>query len=242
MNTDDPRLEDVISAFMEAGLARIHTSIPAVVVTYDPVTQRATVQPVIRARVVDQVTGFERPTLAPPPPIPNLPVVWPSGGAGVWSFTGPLVPGDPVTLVVAERSTDEWRTGGAPDNAALDARRWHLADAVVLPGGRTLSPQPATGPLPATAVGVGPVLAGTPATPVALGSSLAVDAALKGTLFEVDMSAFLTAFNVFITACSTATTAAQIAAAAATFLPSAVTFASTVSSGVHQSTIVKVSP
>lgn len=182
----DPTLADVIREHLRAGLATVHTSLPAVVVAYDPALQRATVQPTIRARVDDPTLGVERPTLAPPPPLPNLPVVWPSGAAGTWALTGPLSPGDPVTVVVQERSTDEWRHTGvtAPVGAPVDARRWDLTDAVVVPGGRVFVPGPA-GPLPATAYDpAAVVLSGAT---VKLGSSSATDAVALATLVLAEL-------------------------------------------------------
>ena len=151
--TQDPQLEDVLAEWMRAGIARVHTAFPATVVVYNPALQSATVQPVLRSRIDDPLLDAERPDIAPPPPIPNVPIVWPSGAAAAWSIHGPLLPGDPVLVVIAERETDVWRTTGAPDVAPLDARRFDLSDAFALPGGRHFNPTiPTSGPLPVEAV------------------------------------------------------------------------------------------
>lgn len=240
--SDAPEWEDIIREAIRAGLGGVHVSLPAVVVAYNPALQQATVKPIVHERFKDVRTGLEIPNPAPPLPIPNLPVVWPSGMGGTVGLTHGLAPGDPVTLLVGDRSTDEWRATGAPDVLPLDGRRFDLSDAVVIPGGRAFVPGP-TGPLPPTAYDAAgaPVLSGTPATPVKLGSSLAVDGALKGTLFEANLATFLAGLTTFLTACSTATSAPQVAAAAVTFLPVAQGFAAQVSSTIHQSTTVKVS-
>ena len=54
---DEPELEDVIREFVIAGTATMHAALPAVVVAYDPVTQRASCKPVVRRRVPNPVTG-----------------------------------------------------------------------------------------------------------------------------------------------------------------------------------------
>jgi hypothetical protein len=147
LGTDEPTWSNIIAEHVRAGCAKIHTSFPAVVVTYNQSAQSATIQPVLRARVDDPLLDRERPELTPPPPIANVPVVWPSGGgpASAWSLHGPLLPGDPVTVLIAERSTDEWRALGVTDNVPLDARRFDVSDAVCFPGGRSFAAGP-TGP------------------------------------------------------------------------------------------------
>jgi hypothetical protein len=193
--TDAPPWADVIAEAVRAGCAKVHTSFPATVVAYDPTTQKATVQPALRSRIDDPLLDRERPELTPPPPINNVPVVWPSGGgvASPWSLHGPLAPGDPVTVLVAERSTDEWRTLGAVDNTPLDARRFDLSDAVAIPGGRSFNPSAPTGPLGVGAVDpVAAVLAGTL---VKLGGSTAIEALVTGTTFIADLLVFVIALK-----------------------------------------------
>lgn len=233
--TSDPPLQDVIASWVAAGLGDVHTALPAVIVTYNQVLQSATVQPVIRQRVDDPVLDIQRPDLTPIPPISNVPIVWPSGAT--WSDTAPLVPGDPVTLLFVERSTDEWRSTGLVDNIPQDARRFDISDAVAIPGGRSLNPASGTtSPLGATKVDpVARVIGTSVPGGIKLGSNVAIDAALKGTLFEADLLTYMVAMEIFITATSVAVTAPAIAAAALTFLPSVTAFKLTTSSGAHRS-------
>lgn len=191
--TQEPSWSDVFKEYVKAGTAAMHTSMPAVVVTYNQVLQTATVQPVIRQRVDDVALDIERPDITPIPPLSNVPVVWPSGLT--WAITGPLVPGDPVTLVFSERSTDEWRAGGITDNIAQDARRFDLADAVAIPGGRSvlgvLAPTAPKGPTTVDPVAV--VISTSVPAGIKLGGNTATDFALKGTAFEIDLAIFLAA-------------------------------------------------
>lgn len=211
---DTPALEDVIREFVRAGCAKVHTTIPGTVVAYDPILQRATVQLSIRQRRADPLLDIERPALLPTPPIPNVPVVWPSGSqvVGGWSIHGPLVTGDPVTVVFAERSTDEWRTTGAPDNVPLHARRHAYTDAIAIPGGRAFNPAVVpTAPLSVDAAQLAAVVisVGLPTT-LKLGGGLAVDAVIKGTTFIAATSTWVTATKAFADAVSTGSPPADL--------------------------------
>lgn len=232
-----PTLADVIREAMRAGLAEVHVALPAVVVSYDPALQRATVQPVIRGRVRDPETGREGPADRAPAAIPNLPVVWPAGHGGDVSLTMGLDKGDPVTLVVQERSTDEWRATGRTDNAPLDGRRFDLSDAVVFAGGQSFAK-----PLPpsAWAQDGGAVLAGTPSKPVRLGGSGAEERAIQGDAFMDDYGSLLGAFEEFLVTTSTATAAPQIAAAAEAFLLELTPFRTRIINRAHLTDRVKV--
>lgn len=195
MTTQAPSDIDVIKAFVRAGIAQIHVSLPATVIVYDPVTQKATVQPAIRPRVDDPLTGTERPTLEPTAPIPNVPVKWESSSVAAQTFG--LFPGDPVTLLVQERSTDEWRTTGFPDNAPLDSRRFNLSDAVALPGGRSFNPAAGlTSPLlvgtQVDVLGAHVIYSSIPVAGVKLGSAAAVNSACLGEVLTTFLLAFTT--------------------------------------------------
>jgi len=239
--TQEPTLEDVIREFVRVGLAKVHTSFPATIVTYNPALQTATIQPALHARIDDVLLDMERPDVVPPPVLSNVPVVWPSGGGAgpAWSLHGPLTPGDPVTVVVAERSTDEWRTIGAPTNIPLDARRFDLSDAVCYPGGRSASPaNPLTAPLGVGAVDAAAVVLAGLFVKLGAGPT-AIHALLHGDTFETDLATWLTAFDLLITALAApgapAVWAPGVQAAAVTFQGAQATFKGTVSSGIHRS-------
>ena len=190
-----PRWEDVIAAAVEAGIARIHTTIPAVVVSYDSTTQKAAVRPSVRSRVHNPVTGVLEPSQTQPPVIPNVPVVWTSGQGRGKAITHPLIPGDPVTVLFTERSIDELKATGNFDNTPQDARRFAYSDAVAFVGGpRGFNPSGQNKPLPSAAVDASAmVIYSSSSAGVKLGSSSAIDAVLKGTTFNTALIAFLDA-------------------------------------------------
>lgn len=149
-----PTLAEVIRGAIESRLLDVHTSIPGKVVTYDPTTQTADVQPTVR-RALSLEDGVEHEDL---PIIPNVPVGWMRGGG--FGFQFPLVPGDHVWLVFSEAATGAWRESGdlsdpvdharhdlsypialpvcAPDSGALPAALGALVSLLSVPAGGTL--------------------------------------------------------------------------------------------------------
>jgi hypothetical protein len=238
--TQEPSLEDVLREWMRAGIAKLHTAFPATVVTYNPALQSATVQPVIRSRIDDVLLDLERVDAVPPPPIPNVPIMWPSGAAAAWSIHGPLLPGDPVLVVVAERETDVWRTTGAPDVVPLDARRFDLSDAFAIPGGRHFNPAiPTSGPLPVEAVD--PVAVVIRGVLVKLGSGpAAIHQVLHGETFEADLLTWLSALDTLLAVMATpgapAAWVPAVVAATATFQGAQAAFKATLA-GLHRSLV-----
>lgn len=117
---------------------QIRTALPGLVDSFDPVTQTATVRTSIATWRIDPDT--DEPVAYFPEATTNAPVLYPGGGG--WSLRFPIEAGDRCTLLVAERSIDEWMaTGGrvAPQDLG---RRFDLTDAIVIPGLR-----PAADPL-----------------------------------------------------------------------------------------------
>lgn len=137
--SDTPDLLAVLRTALAAGLGGVRVSIPAIVVSYSKATQTITAQVTIRSRYFDASRNDGKGDFVTylPPPIAGIPVAFPSGG-GV-SFTWPLLPGDPVVLLVADRSIAEWKNSGANDNTPTEPRRFDLSDAIALPG----TPSPA---------------------------------------------------------------------------------------------------
>jgi hypothetical protein len=163
-NNDRPSIEGLLKAAIDAKLGAIHTCMPAIVLDYDESTQTATVQPVLRSRRLDPATGAVITTL--PQAIPGVPVAFDNGEG--WSFTGPIARGDWMTLVVAERSIDEWMETGNADITPADVRRFDWSDAIAFPRGR-----PRSQALPVEAWAAGAVVLRS--EDIRLGSSLAVN-------------------------------------------------------------------
>ena len=126
-----PSLEEVISQAIEDHLLDVHTSIPAIIESYDAAKQRASVKIALKRKYIE---GDEE-VLTERPIIPDVPVLFPKGSN--FSLTFPLKKGDDVHLIFSERSTEKWRNeSGVVD--PKDARKFSLSDAFILPAsGRT---------------------------------------------------------------------------------------------------------
>lgn len=126
-----PSLSEVIKSHIRYDMADVHTCIPGRVVTYDPVTQRADVQPLIKKEYRDGV-------VLSPAVIYGAPVVFPTAGTGILSM--PVVTGDTVLLLFSERSIDLWvnsladGNGKAQEVQPQDNRKHSLSDAICLVG------------------------------------------------------------------------------------------------------------
>jgi hypothetical protein len=120
---------DIVDMVIKRAVGRVRTAIPGKVLAYDAATQTATVQPSVRVWRVDEE---EELTATLPTSVSNCPVLFPAGG-GV-SITWPLVEGDVVTLLVADRSIDEWMATAGSDVEPRSVRRFAAADTLVLPG------------------------------------------------------------------------------------------------------------
>ncbi|RAL23047.1 hypothetical protein DL240_09175 [Lujinxingia litoralis] len=131
MSERHPELIDVLQQVVRSELARVHTSLPGVIESYDATTQTAEVRIPIRFSRRDPDTGERVPY--EPPPLPNVPIAWPAGGGGAYSDTWPLQRGDEVWLSFAERSVDEWLLTEGELVTPADVRRFSLSDAVATP-------------------------------------------------------------------------------------------------------------
>lgn len=134
MTAQSPSVIDALTAVQDDLALRMRTVVPAVVVSYDPATQSAAIQPAPKERT----PGGEFRALAQ---IPNAPVVFPSGGG--WSISWSLVADNEVLLLCSDRGLDRWRSTGSP-YAPEDGRKHHLSAAFVWPGAGP-APDPITG-------------------------------------------------------------------------------------------------
>lgn len=134
-------LARLIKKGIDARLRDVHTSFPARVLRYDAALKQVDVQPEVMVEVTDE-SGAR--VLERLPVIVNVPLLFPS--AGDYSVTFPVASGDEgevVLIVVSEVSLDAWLTrGGEVD--PQDRRRFHLTDAVAIPGLRPFSRPRAT--------------------------------------------------------------------------------------------------
>jgi len=136
--TRTPDLATVIKAAIERRLEDVFVCLPGRIVLYDPATQMAQVQPLIKYPAPGQGTYLL-------PIIINVPVLFPRSSICYFSF--PLLPGDLVTLIFADKSLDKFLQLGMEVDPE-DNRIHYLNDAYAFPGG-----YPFTLPIPDINVG-----------------------------------------------------------------------------------------
>lgn len=129
---ETPDLLDVLDLFGENLLNNLHTALPGRVESYDPATQRADVQPLIRRRIPKAGTDRREWVYEDLPLIPSVRVIHPRGGGAFVHL--PIATGDTVLLVFCETGIGHWEAGNGDMSDAGDERRHHLAHAVAIPG------------------------------------------------------------------------------------------------------------
>jgi Phage protein Gp138 N-terminal domain len=120
--------DTLVQAAVEKLRRELNTSTPAIVRSFDPATQTAVVVPVVRRLFVGADAFMDLPDLL------DVPVGWPQGGG--FALTVPLVPGDEVEVVFAQRCIDAWFARGGVNEPA-ETRFHDLSDAVVVAGLRS---------------------------------------------------------------------------------------------------------
>jgi hypothetical protein len=172
---DRAPLAEVLQEALDARAAEIRTALPAVVVSYDRVVQRANVRPAVWPQ------GEEQPILE------NVRCVFPRGGGGYLHFQ--VAAGEAGILIACEADIQAWlRTGEV--GPAPDVARHHLQNAIFLPGiavdGSELSPAPPVS---------GVVLEG--AGDLRLGTGAATEPPLGGNLMVTAVTNLAQAVNVW---------------------------------------------
>lgn len=92
-------LSDVLSIALRQHQVNVHTALPGLVQSFNPITQTAEIQCTIM-RFIESV-GY-----MPIPMLVDCPVFFPSGGG--FAFTFPIAQGDECLVIFAERSIDRW--------------------------------------------------------------------------------------------------------------------------------------
>lgn len=110
---------DIFRESVNAMLCNVHTSLPGIVKSYDPNTNKATIQPALNK-------AFTSGTM-PMPILENVPIIFPK------NITFPIENGDYVLLIFAERSLDLWLSVGG-QVTPTDPRKFDLSDAIAIPG------------------------------------------------------------------------------------------------------------
>lgn len=118
-------IKSIIKGWMDTRASNIHTSMPGKVVSYNPSTNRASVQP-------NGAYKSEDGRNIPYPIIHNVPIQFPMGQGGTAGITFPINAGDGCLLVFSETQNDDFLGGNKGDSP--DNRRHSLNDAIAIPG------------------------------------------------------------------------------------------------------------
>lgn len=126
-NDDIESIED----HLDGRQSQIHTTMPGTIVSYNPTTMTAVVQPALQV-IHTQIDGTRQPTTITT--ISDVPVMFPGGGSHLLTF--PVTAGDDCLIVFAERSIDNWFAHGGTQQPS-DWRMHDINDAFVLVGTRS---------------------------------------------------------------------------------------------------------
>jgi hypothetical protein len=117
-------LEEAHAAQIEGRLKDLHTCLPGIIVSFDPATQTASVQPAIK-RIFTERGAVNLPVCV------DVPVAFPGGG-DFW-LTFPVKAGDECILLFSERAIDFWHANGGTQLPA-EYRMHDLSDGIAQVG------------------------------------------------------------------------------------------------------------
>ncbi len=173
---------ELIDLGAEEALKRCFTALTGKVVSYDPATRTAMIQPLTQ-RAIEREDGSL--ALEDLPQLPDVPVIFPM--AGPFSITFPIEPGTTGLVLVLSDSDHQWRTSGASlPSEPGDLRRFHLSCARFLPG---YAPDDVANPAASTAALV------VKGTDVRLGDETASDFVALASLIDSNLAAIATSIG-----------------------------------------------
>lgn len=215
MSARSPSFPEVLERVVSRRLSDVHTAMPGAVESFDAAKQTANIKLQLKARRTTERGDIVDEAL---PVAVNVPIVFP--GAGDFRLVFPLKAGDGVLVIFAEASIDRWQALGG-EQPTIDERRFHLADAIAVPG---LLPDvvswsglPADGMSIGHDSGPGIVLRATQVELGAREGTPATERVVLGDAYRTIEDAAIDASVTQLTASSTAVTAA--AAALTTAIP-----------------------
>lgn len=120
--------EETLRAAMRGMRAGLWTALPAYVVSYDPASVTAVLQPTIKGVLQKPDGSYEAVNL---PLLPDVPVVFPRGGGATLTF--PVSAGDECLVVFSSRCIDAWwQSGGI--QLPMEPRMHDLSDGFAILG------------------------------------------------------------------------------------------------------------
>ena len=126
-NPEDKTLAAVLQKAIESQLYDVHVTLPCKIVSYNVITQNASIQPLLKRK-------YKTGRTVNLPQIQDVPVQWPSGNSGKSYIHIPLIVGDLGVAIFSERSLDLWLAGVGVAVSPEDTRHHHIADAIFIPG------------------------------------------------------------------------------------------------------------
>lgn len=126
--TVTPSIMEILGRSMDSRLAQVNTSCPGRVTEYNPLTRRASVQPLVPKSRRNEEGEREVEQL---PIVNEVPIMFPGSGGARFRF--PIHVGDIVLILFAQGSLDLWKVKGDESDTG-DDRKHAISDAVAIPG------------------------------------------------------------------------------------------------------------
>jgi len=124
--TETKVMADVVRDIIEQRLVDIRVSTPGKIIKYNRSKRKAEIQPLLKKKY----KGKEPLLLSP---IPDVPVIMPTGCNGKATIDIPLKKGDTGDIIFSDRSLDLWLVQGG-EVAPEDPRKFDITDAKFYPG------------------------------------------------------------------------------------------------------------
>ena len=102
---DTPTMTAVIEKIINKCLLDLHTALPGIIQSYDPVKKKADIRPALKRKFIDDRPDEELNLIT------DVPVAFLQTNNFIFSI--PLQKGDEVLLIFSERSLDKWLKSGA---------------------------------------------------------------------------------------------------------------------------------
>ncbi len=124
-----PSLSELLAVHADTTRRSVNVALPGRVEKYDSAEQKADVKPLVNNLTADR-DGNE--IVEELPVIPGVPIAFPR--AGGFFLTLPVKAGDLVTLIVCDRSVDNYKSGRGVVTDPDDFRAHDWSDAIAIPG------------------------------------------------------------------------------------------------------------
>jgi len=118
------RFADIMKTAIESYMLKVHTCIPGQIESFNALLNKASVKPLIKKKVGEDILSF--------PVITDVPVQFPSSGNVGMVF--PLSKGDGCLILFSEISLENYLNSVGNEVEPGDDRKFSLSDAFCIPG------------------------------------------------------------------------------------------------------------